>query len=88
MKKQRKLKSREISPRASRSVAPVSGRLLAEVRELIEAARQHVAQTVNSSLVALYWHIGKRDREDILHQQRAQYGKQILSTLSKELKRS
>jgi hypothetical protein len=44
-----------------------------------------VAQTVNSVLVALYWHIGCRIREDILHEQRAEYGKRIVSTLSRQL---
>ena len=36
-------------------------------------------------MVLLYWHIGKRVREDILHEQRAQYGKRIVATLSKQL---
>ena len=85
MKKPRKPKSRELSPRTSRSAAPSTGRLLADVRELIEAARQHVAQAVNASIVALYWHIGKRVRDDVLHQRRAEYGKRIVVTLSKQL---
>jgi hypothetical protein len=85
MKRPSKPKSRVLSPRASRPIAPSADRLLADVRELIETARQHVAQTVNSVLVALYWRIGCRIREDILHQQRAEYGKQIVSTLSKQL---
>lgn len=85
MKKPPKSKSRALSPRTSRSVAHVADRLLADVRELIEAARQHVAREVNASMVLLYWHIGKRVREDILHEQRAQYGKRIVATLSKQL---
>lgn len=84
MKKPRKPKSRELSPRGARSVVPTE-RLLADVRELIEAARQHVARAVNASIVALYWHIGKRVRDDVLHQRRAEYGKQIVVTLSKQL---
>ena len=36
-------------------------------------------------MVGLYWHIGKRIREDILHEQRAEYGEQIVSTLSQQL---
>jgi hypothetical protein len=58
---------------------------LDDVRALIEAARQHVARTVNGTMVVLYWGIGKRIREDILHQERAEYGRQIVSTLSKRL---
>ena len=60
-------------------------RLLADIRALIEAARQYTARTVNAAMVVLYWSVGRRIHEDILHQQRAEYGKQIISTLSKEL---
>ena len=34
--------------------------LLAELRGLIEQARQHVAQTANSTLTMLYWQVGQR----------------------------
>jgi predicted nuclease of restriction endonuclease-like (RecB) superfamily len=85
MKKSAKSTSRAMVARSRRAVAPSTQRLLADVRELIEAARQQVAQTVNSTLVALYWHIGKRIREDILNEQRAEYGERIVSTLSKQL---
>jgi predicted nuclease of restriction endonuclease-like (RecB) superfamily len=40
---------------------------------------------VNSSLVTLYWQIGKRIRQDILKEKRAEYGKQIVSAVSREL---
>ena len=40
---------------------------------------------MNSALVGLYWHIGKRIREDVLGNDRAEYGRQILQTLSKKL---
>jgi hypothetical protein len=50
---------------------------------MIEAARQQVARTVDSTMVALYWHVGKRIREDVLANDRAEYGRQILQTLSK-----
>ncbi len=36
--------------------------LLSEVRALILATRQTVAQRVNSALVLLYWQIGQRIR--------------------------
>ncbi len=62
-------------------------RLLSDIRNLIEQARQQVARTVNSAMVALYWQIGKRIRDDVLHEQRAEYGEQIVSTLSQQLAR-
>ena len=36
-------------------------------------------------MVGLYWHIGKRIREDVLNEQRAEYGQQIVSALSAQL---
>ena len=59
--------------------------LLKDLRELIATARQDVARQVNSALVLLYWRIGKRIRQDILKEKRAEYGEQILPTLSAEL---
>jgi predicted nuclease of restriction endonuclease-like (RecB) superfamily len=59
--------------------------LLGDIRSLIESAREQTARAVNSALVGLYWHIGKRIREDVLHEQRAGYGEEIVSTLSKQL---
>ena len=59
--------------------------LLAEVRQLILAARDNVARTVNACLVILYWQVGQRIRKDILHDNRAGYGEQIVHALSEQL---
>lgn len=59
--------------------------LLKDLRELIAAARQDVARQVNSALVLLYWRMGKRIRQDILKEKRAEYGEQIVATLSRQL---
>ena len=61
--------------------------LLAELRGLIEQARQHVAQTANSTLTMLHWHMGQRIHREILNQQRASYGEEILPTLPAKLVR-
>jgi predicted nuclease of restriction endonuclease-like (RecB) superfamily len=58
---------------------------LADVRELIEAARQHVAQAVNSTLVTLYWHVGHRIRQEVVGEGRAAYGEEIVYSLSTQL---
>lgn len=63
----------------------VSRSLVDEIRLLINKTRQQVAATVNSSLVALYWHIGKRMHREILKEKRADYGERIVSTLSRQL---
>jgi len=59
--------------------------LIADVRRLIVQARAHVATTANSTLTLLYWHIGKRIGEEVLKGGRADYGQEILATLSQEL---
>jgi len=59
--------------------------LLADVRGLILAAREQVARAVDSGLVTLYWHVGRRVHQDILKERRAEYGEEILQTLSAKL---
>ncbi|HEX3729703.1 MAG TPA: DUF1016 N-terminal domain-containing protein [Opitutaceae bacterium] len=59
--------------------------LHAELRGLILAAREQVAQAVNAGLTLLYWEVGGRIRREVLHEKRAAYGKQILPTLSAKL---
>ena len=60
--------------------------LINEIRELLLNARQRVAVQVNTELLFTYWNIGKLIIE---HEQknkvRADYGKQALKKLSKEL---
>ncbi len=56
-----------------------------QIRALIEEGRQQAAATVNATMTLLYWRIGKRINQEVLHEQRAEYGKQIVSTLAKRL---
>ena len=50
-----------------------------------ESANSHLAQTASTVLVTLYWNIGKRIKSNILGEERVQYGKEIVSTLSRQL---
>jgi len=59
--------------------------LLEDLRRMIEETRQGVAVSVNAALTMLYWRIGKRINEEILKGARAEYGEQIVSTLSRQL---
>ena len=63
----------------------ISDSLLWDLRALIIEARQDVARQVNSALVLLYWRMGQRIRKDILKEKRADYGEQIVATLSQQL---
>jgi hypothetical protein len=64
---------------------PTTGQLISEIRQLIDHSRQKVAQTVNTELSYLYWRIGKLLRTEILKDERAAYGQQMIATLSRNL---
>jgi len=60
-------------------------KLFAELSQLIEQSQGQVASYANSTLTILFWHIGKRINEEVLDNKRADYGKQILPTVSAKL---
>jgi hypothetical protein len=60
--------------------------LITELSQLIEQSKQQVLTQANSTLTLLFWQVGKRINEDILQNKRADYGKQIVPTLSTQLK--
>lgn len=59
--------------------------LLADLRGLIQAARQRVATVANSTHTLLCWHVGQRLLKENLQDGRGAYGKQILATVSQKL---
>ena len=59
--------------------------LIAELRQLIADARLRVASAVNAELTGLYWQVGQRIHREVLGSQRAGYGEEIVSTLSRQL---
>ena len=59
--------------------------LIKDLRQIIEQARGHVAATANYELTMMYWHIGERINREVLGNQRAEYGKQIVSAVSTQL---
>ena len=59
--------------------------ILRDVRQLISNARRQTAVAVNMGLTVLYWRIGKRLSVEVLKNERAAYGEQIVATLSREL---
>jgi len=59
--------------------------LVADLRMLIQSARQRVATVANSTQTLLYWHVGQRLLKENLQDSRAVYGKKILATVSREL---
>ena len=59
--------------------------LLNELSQLIEQSKQQVAVQANSAVTILFWQIGNRINQDILQNKRAEYGKQIVSTVATQL---
>ena len=56
-----------------------------EVKQLIEQSRQNVAVAVNAEITLLYWKVGKRINEEVLGNNRAEYGKQVVASLAQQL---
>ncbi len=59
--------------------------LVQDLRQIIQDARGRVAAQVNSELTLMYWHIGERINRDVLDNQRAEYGKQIVAQVARQL---
>lgn len=59
--------------------------LFQELSQLIEQSQQQVVAQANSTLTLLFWHVGNRINKNILQNKRADYGKQIVPTLSAQL---
>jgi predicted nuclease of restriction endonuclease-like (RecB) superfamily len=59
--------------------------VFADIKQLIEEARQLVSVTVNSGITILYWNVGLRINKEILGNKRAGYGKEIIISLSRKL---
>ncbi|MBT3178971.1 MAG: DUF1016 domain-containing protein [Desulfobacula sp.] len=68
--------SREIN-----NIQPIA----ADIKKLIEKSRQNAALAVNAEITLLYCHIGKRINGEVLKNNRAEYGKQIVVTLARQL---
>jgi hypothetical protein len=62
-----------------------SERLLDDVRSLVEISRSSLSRAVNSELVMLYWHVGRRISEDLPAENRAEYGAKIVELVSERL---
>ena len=81
MKKERGLQKKQ----GIMSEKKPSSEILNDLREIIQKAQEFVASTINSSLTLLYWHIGDRIRREVLNEERAEYGKSIVTSLSQQL---
>jgi len=60
--------------------------LLADIRSMVEQTRTAVARIVKSGMTLLYWRGGRRISMEVLGNKRADYGHEIVSTLSQQLR--
>ena len=60
-------------------------KLFAEIKQLIQSAKQRTAVAVNAELTLLYWQVGKCISNEILNDKRAEYGKRVIGDLSRDL---
>ncbi|MDR0515520.1 MAG: PDDEXK nuclease domain-containing protein [Fibromonadaceae bacterium] len=59
--------------------------LYKELSLLIEKNKQKAVLQVKSAVNLLFWQIGKRINDEVLHNKRAEYGTQIISNLAEKL---
>jgi len=64
---------------------PINDLLIKDLKQVVEHSRSQVAATVNSAITLMYWHIGERINREVLGNERAEYGKQIVATVSQQL---
>ncbi len=59
--------------------------LFADLCNIIDNTRHRVATVANSGVTLMYWGVGNRINTDVLDNKRAEYGKQIVVTVSRQL---
>lgn len=69
----------------SSQIAIITEPLLLQLRELIDNTRRRVASIVSDETTQLYWNVGHAINTFVLQGNRAEYGKQIVATVSRQL---
>jgi len=49
--------------------------LIGDIWSLIDSAKSRIARSVNQEMTLLYWYIGRRIKDEIIHNERTDYGK-------------
>ena len=77
--------NKELSTLSHRAATILPQGLIDELRSMIDQTKQSIALSVSAQMAMLYWHIGNRVRKEILSGQRAEYGQEIVATVSRQL---
>ena len=59
--------------------------LINDLVTLIERGKNQLAYAANATMTLTYWNVGKRINNDVLDNQRAEYGKQIVVSVARQL---
>lgn len=59
--------------------------LFVNIKDIIEKSKEYVVKNVNSTLVLLYWNVGKMIKENLVNNKRTEYGKEVLKKIGKSL---
>jgi len=62
-----------------------NNRLIKDLVALIEESKNQLANVANATMTITYWNIGKRINKLVLDNQRAEYGKQIVVSVARQL---
>ncbi|MBX9745070.1 MAG: PDDEXK nuclease domain-containing protein [Chlamydiales bacterium] len=73
------------TPQSQTSLPALPKGLLEDLRSMIDQARKSIASAVNIALTMTYWRVGHRIIKEILQEERAEYGKGIIVSLSRQL---
>ena len=74
-------KKTDLIPRSGDN-SPEENSLYSDVRNMIAEARKRAYVAINTEAIMVNWRVGTRIRTDILKNQRAEYGKQIIAKLA------
>jgi len=70
----------------SETIIPAGDSLFSRVASILEQARANVVRSVNTNMVLAYWLIGREIVQELQEgEERAEYGKRIIASLSKQL---
>lgn len=75
----------KLSSVGNKDIQAFTVQLFSDISTLIQEARSSVAMAVNAGMTMLYWQIGRRISEEVLKGERAAYGREIVSSLARQL---
>lgn len=67
------------------NIANLKYKLIRDIRQIVIESKNNAIQSVNSILTMMYWQIDNTINQEILQNNRADYGKSIVVTLSRQL---